>query len=247
LQAVRLAVQFVEAFGGSGPDMKHEVEAHHHAHKTGHSWFDLVVPSCALFISLVSLGLAILDGRTMGRMADANARLVQANSWPFLQWTTSNQTETGVPLIRLGVVNAGVGPAKVETFEVFWNGHPVRNSRELLSKCCGWHEGMLPTVASAKGTPEQQAAVMQEASKIGMKSSDIAPAVIEAHSAEYFITLPLSEGMAPLFHALNAARLKVEYRICYCSVFDECWLSNLRTMTPKVVANCPEPKVPYGN
>ena len=64
-----------------------EVETHApHAHKTGHNWVDLVVAISALFVSLVSLGIGILHGRTMERMAEANARLVAANSWPFMAY-----------------------------------------------------------------------------------------------------------------------------------------------------------------
>ena len=43
----------------------------------------MIVPLSALFISVVSLGVAILHGRTMEKMAEANAHLVAANSWPF--------------------------------------------------------------------------------------------------------------------------------------------------------------------
>ena len=36
-------------------------------------------------------------------------------------------------------------------------------------------------------------------------------------------------------------------RVCYCSVFDECWLSDLKTMNPPQVKSCPAPKVPFEN
>jgi hypothetical protein len=225
--------------------MNPEVETHHHHHPTGHRGFDFVVPACALLISTISLVLALLDGRTMERMANANARLVQANSWPFLQFTTSNIADTGGPLITLGVVNTGVGPAKVETFEVFWNGRPVRNDRDLLSACCGLKPGTLPTFAAAKGTASELAAAMREASRSGLSSGVISPGVLEAHEAQAFLTLPLAENTAPLFHVLSSARTKVGLRACYCSVFDECWISNLRTMAPKPTASCPTPKVPF--
>ncbi|HUJ52846.1 MAG TPA: hypothetical protein VLX08_04785 [Steroidobacteraceae bacterium] len=34
-------------------------------------------------------------------------------------------------------------------------------------------------------------------------------------------------------------------RACYCSVFDECWLSDLRTLHPPRLKECPVPGVPF--
>jgi hypothetical protein len=34
-------------------------------------------------------------------------------------------------------------------------------------------------------------------------------------------------------------------RVCYCSVFDECWLSDLHTLHPQAVAQCPKPDVMF--
>ena len=51
--------------------------------KTGHRLADLAVAFSALFVSLCSLGIALHHGRTM-------QRLVEANSRPFIQITTSN-------------------------------------------------------------------------------------------------------------------------------------------------------------
>src|SRR3954469_26022184 len=94
------------------PTMSFDVETHaaHHTHKTGHSWMDMTVAFSALFISLVSLGVAILHGRTMESMAESNARLVSANSWPFLSYSAGVNTIDGVPAIHMRVFNAGVGP-----------------------------------------------------------------------------------------------------------------------------------------
>jgi hypothetical protein len=53
-----------------------DVETHApHVHKTGHNWVDLVVAISALFVSVVSLGIGILHGRTMERMAEETRAL----------------------------------------------------------------------------------------------------------------------------------------------------------------------------
>ena len=105
----------------------------------------MTVAVAAIFISVVSLAVAILHGRTMERMAEENARLVAANSWPFLQYGAGTVTTDGVTRVKMGVFNAGIGPAKIESAELMWKGVAYRGDREFLEACCGFDP--------AKGTP----------------------------------------------------------------------------------------------
>ncbi|HEY1425907.1 MAG TPA: hypothetical protein VGF50_04470 [Caulobacteraceae bacterium] len=213
---------------------------------------DLVLPVCALFISVVSVVVAVIHGRAIDRMAEENARLVEANSWPFLQFVTGNQADNGALVISLGVHNAGVGPAKVESFEVSWKGQPVRNSVELLERCCGLDLAELEARRrAANANVDQQVAAAQRASRSSISSNGVsanpgATGVMEAHQQVNFLVLPLTPQTAPVWAKLNAARFQVQTRACYCSVFDECWLSDLHTLRPTAVKSCPAPKVPFG-
>src|SRR6185312_3394834 len=114
--------------------MTPEPEVHHHPHhRTGHRWVDFAVPFSALAVSVISLVVAVHHGRTMQEMAQANARLVQANSWPLLQFTTGNANDKGEPEITLKVENAGVGPAKLVSLEIFQGEHVIRTPRDLIA------------------------------------------------------------------------------------------------------------------
>ena len=57
-------------------------EVHAHAKHTGHRFLDLTLALSAIFISVVSLIVAIEHGRT-------ERELVAANSWPFVQANSS--------------------------------------------------------------------------------------------------------------------------------------------------------------
>jgi hypothetical protein len=103
--------------------------------KTGHHKLDLVLGGAAVFLSLVSLGVAVLHGHTMERMAEANAQLVQANSWPFLQLRSSNHSGTQRD-IALTLVNSGVGPAKIFDAHVSYKGTLVQSWHRFLDDCC---------------------------------------------------------------------------------------------------------------
>src|SRR4030095_11792395 len=117
---------------------EHEVH-HQHAHRTGHRLLDLAVPVSALLISVISLVIGIHHGRTMQEMAQANARLVQANSWPLLQYTTGNANDKGDPEITMKIENAGVGPAKLISLEIFQDDKRLRTPRDLVSALDSTH------------------------------------------------------------------------------------------------------------
>src|ERR1700723_3060895 len=76
-----------------------EVEPSHHRH-TGRPWLDVLLGVSAVSISFISLFLAIANGRAM-------ERLVQSNSWPFIQIDSSDVEPDSTPHIRLFIVNKG--------------------------------------------------------------------------------------------------------------------------------------------
>jgi hypothetical protein len=106
--------------------------------KTGRQHFDVIVSVTAIFISAVSLFVAIQHGKT-------ERDLVAANVWPFPRAILSNGYGDKKS-IAVGVSNGGVGPAKIQTFEMFYRGRPVSSDLDLLRQCCG----LGPTEADVK-------------------------------------------------------------------------------------------------
>jgi hypothetical protein len=201
-----------------------EIHAHH-GHKTGHGWLDMVVAFSALFVSVVSLGVAIHLGHTMASMADANARLVSASSWPFLSAGMGMETVDGELKDRMRVVNTGVGPAKIESAELIWKGVAYRTDHDFLMACCGVD---LP---------------------IGSYDSDLVQnEILRSNKDIAFLELKQSSNPA-LFAKLYQAMLSPDLKliICYCSIFDECWKDDITTLslTPPRVKSCERPKVPF--
>ena len=201
-------------------------ESHHEIRRTGHRWIDISVAACALTVSVTSLFVAIRHGRSMDRMAEANARLVQANSWPLLQRYQSDLGAQGARVYSLDVVNNGVGPAKVESVEVFWKGRPVRNPRELLELCC------LKGKAVDDKPPFETSGLMGSV----LRAGEVRPIVQFAEDPQHE---QLTDG-------LHISLRDITWNTCYCSVFDECWLGDLQTLHPPTVQQCPVPKVPFG-
>ena len=204
--------------------MTPEHETSHVAHSTGRRWLDLTLALSAMFVSIVSLAVAVHHGNAMDR-------LVAANSWPFLMYDTESRDPQGNQRISLKVENAGVGPARIQTFEVWWQGQPVSTAPELLQRCCM--------------TDAKEPIGPAEARSLELIIGQIASRVMRAGDTEAFLSLALKDANADIWHRLDIARLQLKMRACYCSVFDECWETDLVQTSAKRVRSCPAAKVPF--
>jgi hypothetical protein len=183
-----------------------EVEAHLH-HKTGHSMADKILAVLAVFLSIVSVVIAVGHGKTM-------ERLVAANSWPNLSYATGNESEDGKGHdIVFDIRNTGVGPARIDSVELFYKGVPVASGPALIKACC-------------------------DADKADLTTSYVRDEVLPARDTIEFLTLPKASNSAALWAALNVERMQVRLRMCYCSVFEECWVRDTAERRPTRVEEC---------
>jgi hypothetical protein len=188
-----------------------EVEHSHH-HRTGRPWLDLLLGVSAVSISFISLFLAIANGRAM-------ERLVQSNSWPFIEIGTSDVESDGAPHIRMFIVNKGVGPARIETLEVTYNGTPMSRPRALLNAMLG-----------RTTVPPHPRMIV----------ASVAHNVLAAKENISFFDVKPEDLSAEDYAAIDRGLQKVNFLACYCSVFDECWSVNSpKTQQPSKVKQCP--------
>jgi hypothetical protein len=194
-------------------------------------WTDTLFAAAALFVSAISLWIGI-------RTENANEQLVAASTWPFLQVQISNANPDGKLNLQFNVVNTGVGPATVESFEMFWKGRPYRSGNELLKECCGF-KVIKSTSPEAKGhTP--------------LTTGSVQGIVLRPGETEMFVGYPLNADNLEVWNKLDHVREQFSYRICYCSVLNQCWRNNLKAelyfpgqLHPERVKTCPVPAVAY--
>jgi hypothetical protein len=210
---------------------------HHHGSHTGHRWFDIALGLSAMFVSVTTLVVAIEHGRIMERMADANMRMVEANSWPFIDFSTHNVGDTGTPVVRLVLTNEGIGPARIETFALWWREQRMSSPGQLLKACC------TPDPGGQQGDP---------VISIGLAS----PRILRAGEHVDFLSVALTATGRDVFRKFNSERDHIRTEVCYCSVFDECWIKEggdyllfkkgqTNLIHPKPVKACPTPETPY--
>jgi hypothetical protein len=193
-------------------------------------WAESALAIGAIVIAAVSLWVAFDTERTNGELVASERQLVAANSWPFVQIAENDQAPGGGPGIDLLLMNQGIGPAKLETFELFWKDEAQRGPDEFMRNCC-----------EPAGAQDISLAI---SSTHGM--------VMRAGGVLNFINLTTTPQTAAVVTALRSGLNNLSFRYCYCSVFDECWLVERRfgkpaSLSPSSVKVCPVPAVSYGH
>lgn len=192
-----------------------EDESHSHAHHTGVPWLDLVLAGSAIFISVVSLIVSIHHGHTMEKLVAANEKQVKASTLPILRFTTGNVLENA-NIVHFDLRNGGTGPAIVEWFRIKWNGQPTTGPTDFLDRCCRrqrqWNLPVLQNVASGMTLPAGQS-----------------ESIFQVRGADVDLDS---------YRLLDTdARFKIEEEGCYCSVLNECWITDFKVQ-PRIVKGC---------
>jgi len=209
--------------------MEAEVEPPHVPQHRPHGdrhWADFAIPGAALFVSLISIFIAWHHGQVMTELVDQNAKLVQANSLPYLELGFSNASATGKPHKKFFVTNSGVGPAKIRSVEIRVDGHSVANPKELFGACCGGLTRRHIITSTLLGRMLRAGDTITYMDfREGVES--------DTDTARKFMT------------GFRNDRITVE--LCFCSVFDECWNTSKGNAAapPKPVEVCPMPKRQY--
>jgi hypothetical protein len=177
--------------------------------RTRTSHAELYVALGAVVVSLASLYIAWQQTRVMQRQ-------LAASVWPSLSYESSDYHDGGRN-IMLTIHNGGVGPARIKSFEVSFAGTPVRSSAELLSACCGFREG----------------------GRSQWLASPVRGTILAANQDIHFLQGKPDAVDEEVWNRLDRARFKIDARICYCSVLDDCWaVGSSEQGEPAPVARC---------
>jgi hypothetical protein len=194
-----------------------------HAPHTGHRWWDFAIGGTALLVSLISLYVAIHHGEIM-------EKLVAANSWPNIE-AGGNVVEgktPGTARFEIAVRNNGVGPARVESLELWDAGTPITDAALLAKRI------------KAAGDGGSLNARLEGASIVGQVVG-----ARETVSVVAFETPETARWSLPMIKLAS----QLQTRVCYCSVFDECYVADSRVANGRAshVETCPVPQTAYSD
>jgi hypothetical protein len=159
----------------------------------------------------------------MAQLVKENQKMVAGSTMPFLTAFGSQfDTVTSQPRLRLTLKNGGVGPARIEWFELRYKGVPYSSQDALLDACC------LSVLPKGKVRP-------------GAFYSNVSGTMLPQRESIDFIEIKPEAGL-DLIRAVDAARRDISLSFCYCSVLDECWQTDSSSSQPKRVEECHAPR-----
>ena len=190
---------------------------HHHHHATGLPWFDLIVPVAVLCISVASLLTSLQSEKSMHALVEQNTRLVSAQSTPLLMLDTGNMDAGGKSVISMTISNVGTGPAQIAWFRVV-------DSQGADYSGGNFYQRVVKLDPGAHFTSQQISATF-------MRSGD--------ERSVFRWPKPVgSKSALAEWEKLNFTRFNLHASACYCSIFDECKITEFGESHPKPVPSC---------
>lgn len=135
--------------------------------------------------------------------------------WPFVQFSIADSDTGESAEFAMAFTNAGVGPAKMRTMRLVIDGKPARD----------W----------AHAVVQLEGNISDQVSRDFLSGRVLSP-------GETIVAFRTTDP--DLARRLQASVVNPESSIsfCYCSIFDECWLSDSRRdlQNPEAVEECPD-------
>jgi hypothetical protein len=82
--------------------------------------------------------------------------------------------------------------------------------------------------------------------RTGFRWLDISLALSAAGKSRRLFSWPEAQN-DPRWARLKALATKIDVRVCYCSVLEECYVHDSRRTEPERIQSCPVPAVPYAD
>ena len=167
-------------------------------------------PNLTSLLALAVSIFALAIGAWQTRLMQSQAR---ASVWPHLSigYTYNSNVDDNGFLWRID--NNGVGPARIQTVSLTLDGRPMKTWKDVL-KALGFHGELRVSTTSFSG--------------------DVIPPSLNRETAISAIRINEADAAA-LF---KAAVPRFTMDICYCSVYDDCWIAHWQNPKVDAVARC---------
>ncbi len=192
---------------------------------------ELVIAGAIVVISLASLFTAVYQSIIMRQ--DARGLRLAARTVGGLSYDDEHR----VNAIIFGLANRGVGPARIARVEILLEGERVGNEDALLLNCCLDGESREERSVTLKRLTEQTFTSTLDGAALTPGQERIL----------FEFERPVDDSLAlAVWDRLNETRDELDLTVCYCSVFDDCWVTRARayTQTTEPVRSCPSEPEP---
>lgn len=135
---------------------------------------------------------------------------VRSQSWPYLQFDM-RYSQNG---FELSVKNKGVGPAKVRSVEMYLDDEKINNVNQAIADTIGIENAFSYDVYQMQNP---------------------APGVMSADETSVLFRVPWQANTRMLIQNWSN---RINLKACYCSVYDECWMAQIKGTEPEQVDAC---------
>ena len=188
-----------------------------HASRARDSRLTLSNLGSALALAVSVFALAL--GAYQTRLMQSQAR---ASVWPYLSIGYSYTSHVDRDAFIWTVNNNGVGPAKVESVTLTLDDKPMRRWEEVLTAL-----GVTTTPSTAM--------------------SSIGGEVIPPNTNRETTIAPIKVHEREAARLFKAAEKRFHMNVCYCSVYDDCWIAHWQQAKVDPVARCEVAGVQFEN
>lgn len=160
----------------------------------------------AVLISLSALTVSLYEAHLMQVQQGILLDQQNASVWPFLEATNNFTSDKDGSYLNYSIINKGIGLAKINQATLLINGKTVSSYQELTEQI----DDILRKHDDSYNLKELMVSFGESS---GVMSSN-----------ESFNYLTIEMPKSDRFNAsVIGSLLKVEYELCYCSVYKECW------------------------
>ena len=167
----------------------------------------------ALATSLFALSLSAYQARLMNEQTRLMQNQSRASVWPYVAIGYRINDEGESRGYTWQISNDGVGPARIESVTMTLDGKPVRHWRELFH--------------ALYGDVDVPATYSQVYGRVLPPSTNRETTIDALH------LLDMAQA-----NAFFAAQDRIEMTICYCSVYDDCWIARKQNPNVEPTARC---------
>lgn len=143
---------------------------------------------------------------------------LRMSAWPYVV-----QSNTGADGYTRIVQNVGLGPALVRSMRVEVDGRPVHEWGEFL----------------IAGMRIDSATLVSRLKTSGFWTSSVRPGMVLLPGTDTKLAHSSDTTFAESLRRVFTDERRVRVRICYCSLYDDCWISDSRALEPQKVRECP--------
>lgn len=188
---------------------------------------EIAVAASVVVISLASLFVAVYQGIVMQRSLSASV-------WPVMEFEHGNfDDETERQSIYLEFRNSGLGPAQVRSMRLMHQGEAITSLQLFFAKCCG------PEEMSQAERVDHVGALFVDREMV-LITDVVAERVFAPQQSVTFARLdrPDTPEALAIWDRFDRARFQLEVELCYCSVFEDCWLARFPQQSRIPVRQC---------